>query len=52
MLMSRKRDTDPSKLPQFSFDKEDRRVTVYYFYMWDAGFGLGSSRSARTAPSR
>ena len=25
--------------PQFSFDKKDRRVTVYYFYLWDAGFG-------------
>ena len=24
---------------QFSFDKKDRRVTVYYFYLWDAGFG-------------
>ena len=39
VLISRKRDTDPSKPPQFSFDKKDRRVTVYYFYLWDAGFG-------------
>ena len=29
----------PGKSPQFSFDKKDRRVTVYYFYLWDAGFG-------------
>ena len=27
--------------PQFSFDKADRRVTVYYFYILDAAFGLG-----------
>ena len=39
MFIARKRDTDPAKCPQFSFDKKDRRVTVYYFYLWDAGFG-------------
>ena len=40
VFIARKRDTDPSKPPQFSFDmKTDRRVTVYYFYLWDAGFG-------------
>jgi hypothetical protein len=40
VFISRKRDTDPSKPPQFSFDmKTDRRVTVYYFYLWDQGFG-------------
>jgi hypothetical protein len=27
--------------PQFSFDKADRRVTVYYFYILDPAFGLG-----------
>jgi hypothetical protein len=27
--------------PQFGFDKADRRVTVYYFYIRDAAFGLG-----------
>ncbi len=27
--------------PQFGFDKADRRVTVYYFYIVDANFGLG-----------
>ena len=39
VFISRKRGTDPGKCPQFSFDKKDRRVTVYYFYLWDAGFG-------------
>src|SRR6266550_1711055 len=39
VFLARQRDTDPSKPPQFSFDKKDRRVTVYYFYLWDAGFG-------------
>ena len=41
VFIARKRDTDPSRCPQFSFDKRDRRVTVYYFYLWDAGFGPG-----------
>jgi hypothetical protein len=39
VFLARKRDTDASEPPQFSFDKKDRRVTVYYFYLWDAGFG-------------
>jgi hypothetical protein len=25
--------------PQFTFAKTDRRVTCYYFYLWDEGFG-------------
>jgi hypothetical protein len=25
--------------PRWSFVKTDRRVTCYYFYLWDAGFG-------------
>jgi hypothetical protein len=36
---ARKRDTDPSKAPQFSFTKEQRRVTVFYVYVWDEDFG-------------
>jgi hypothetical protein len=36
---ARKRDTDPAKPPQFSFTKEQRRVTVYYLYLWDDDFG-------------
>jgi len=39
VFIVRKRDTDPSRSPQFSYDKQDRRVTVYYFYVWDAEFG-------------
>src|SRR6266480_5579523 len=39
VFLGRKRGTDPGKCPQFSFDKKDRRVTVFYFYLWDAGFG-------------
>jgi hypothetical protein len=27
--------------PQFSFTKADRRVTCYYFYLWDTDFGPG-----------
>ncbi len=29
----------PSGVPWFSFTKADRRVTCFYFYLWDAGFG-------------
>ena len=36
---ARQRATDPGKPPQFSFTKENRRVTAYYFYLWDADFG-------------
>jgi hypothetical protein len=36
---ARQRATDPGKPPQFSFTKENRRVTVYYFYLWDEDFG-------------
>jgi hypothetical protein len=39
VFIARQRDTDPSKPAQFSFDKKDRRVTAYYFYLWDADFG-------------
>ena len=31
VFIARRRDTDPSKPPKFSFDKKDRRVTVFYF---------------------
>jgi len=39
VFTARQRHTDPGKCPQFAFDKADRRVTVYYFYLWDADFG-------------
>src|ERR1700687_228552 len=33
VFIARRRDTDPAKPPPFSFDKKDRRVTAYYFYL-------------------
>jgi hypothetical protein len=36
---ARKRDTDPAKPPQFAFTKQQRRVTVFYVYVWDDDFG-------------
>ena len=41
VFVARQRATDPGKVPQFSFDKVDRRVSVYYFYLWDDEFGPG-----------
>jgi hypothetical protein len=38
--------------PQFTFAKADRRVTCYYFYLWDADFGLPSSSSATALCNR
>jgi hypothetical protein len=38
---ARKRDTDPGKPPQFSFTKEQRRVSVFYVYIWDEEMGGG-----------
>ena len=38
---ARKRDTDPGGCPQFSFTKEQRRVPVFYVYIWDAAMGSG-----------
>ena len=29
----------PNNIPWFSFTKADRRVTCYYFYLWDGDFG-------------
>jgi hypothetical protein len=36
---ARKRDTGPSRSPLFSFTKAERRVTCYYFYVWDERWG-------------
>ncbi|HLK00029.1 MAG TPA: hypothetical protein VKU39_08995 [Streptosporangiaceae bacterium] len=33
------RDTAPGLAPQYTFAKTDRRVTCYYFYLWDEDFG-------------
>ena len=38
---ARKRDTDPGRCPQFSFTKEQRRVSVFYVYIWDSTMGGG-----------
>jgi len=38
---ARKRDTDPGKPPQFSFTREQRRVSVFYVYIWDEAMGGG-----------
>ena len=32
----------PARPPQFSFAMAERRVTCYYFYVWDAAFGPAS----------
>jgi hypothetical protein len=29
----------PNNIPWFDFYRADRRVTCYYFYLWDEGFG-------------
>src|SRR5258706_9382198 len=36
-----KRDTDPGQCPQFSFTKQQRRVLVFYVYIWDPRVGPG-----------
>jgi len=38
---ARRRDTDPGMCPQFSFTKEQRRVSVFYVYIFDAAMGPG-----------
>ena len=38
---ARKRDTDPGGCPQFSFTKEQRRVSVFYLYIFDEQMGPG-----------
>jgi len=47
-----KRETDPGKCPQFSYAKTQRRVSVYYVYVWDEQAGPGFIRSAPTSPIR
>jgi hypothetical protein len=38
---ARRRDTDPDRCPQFSFSKEQRRVSVFYVSIWDQRMGPG-----------
>ena len=39
------RDTQTAA-PQYTFSKADRRVTCYYFYLWDEDFGQYAERPA------
>jgi hypothetical protein len=39
VFVGHQRDNAPGKVVSFSFAKTDRRVTCYYFYLWDAEFG-------------
>ena len=41
VFTARQRPSRDPKVKLFSFDKADRRVTVYYFYVLDADFGPG-----------
>jgi hypothetical protein len=38
---ARRRETDPGGCPQFSFTREQRRVSVFYLYIWDERMGPG-----------
>jgi hypothetical protein len=38
---ARRRDTDPGQCPQFSFTREQRRVSVFYVYIFDTTMGPG-----------
>jgi hypothetical protein len=38
---ARRRETELGNAPQFSFTKEQRRVSVFYFYIWDERMGPG-----------
>src|SRR5713101_2862810 len=38
---ARKRDTDPGQCPQFSFTREQRRVSGFYVYIFDTTMGPG-----------
>ena len=43
------RDTQTAA-PQYTFAKADRRVTCYYFYLWDEDFGAGVHQGLRLFP--
>jgi hypothetical protein len=49
---ARKRDTDPGKPPQFSFTKEQRRVSVFYVYIFDEQMGPGFIKICTYFPIR
>ena len=50
VFIARQRDTDPSKPAAIAFDKKDRRVTVFYFYLWDTDFGTGVHQGLHLLP--
>jgi hypothetical protein len=39
VFVGHQRDNAPGKVVSFSFTKTDRRVTCYYFYLWDDEIG-------------
>ena len=41
VFAANKMDRGSAKTPWFTFTKADRRVTCYYFYLWDEDFGPG-----------
>ena len=47
---ARKRDTDPGRCPQFSFTKEQRRVSVFYVYIFDEQMGAGVHQDLQLLP--
>ena len=44
-----RRDTQTAA-PQYTFSKADRRVTCYYFYLWDEDFGPRVHQGLRLLP--
>ena len=49
---ARKHDTGPGRSPQFSFTKEQRRVSVFYIYIWDGTMGGGFIKICSYFPVR
>ena len=47
---ARKRATDPGACPQFSFTKEQRRVSVFYLYIFDEQMGPGFIKACSYFP--
>jgi len=49
---ARRRDTDPGGCPQFSFTREQRRVSVFYVYIFDERMGPYADRPVMPRLSR
>ncbi len=41
VFAANRREGNPGGVPWYSFTKADRRVTCFYFYLWDQEFGPG-----------